>query len=90
MSEKESEFEKLGRMVSEGFFGMEKRFRNLLQEEIGGLRNEMHAGFAMTDKRLSSLEDRFNSFEIKVMDHEKRITHLENPEQLLKRKQKFA
>jgi hypothetical protein len=74
MSKKESEFEKLARLIKEEGEDIRTDVHEQIgavQDEIGGLRNEMHDGFAAINRRLDHI------IQMQLDEHATRIKKLE-------------
>jgi hypothetical protein len=65
--DKESEFEKLARLIKEEG----EDIRSDVHDQIGGLRKEMHEGFASINRRLDQI------IQIQLDEHATRIKQLE-------------
>jgi hypothetical protein len=75
MAEKESEFEKLARLIKEEGEDIRTEVHDQIGDvhvEIGGLRKEMHDGFAAINRRL----DQF--IQMQLDEHATRIKKLES------------
>jgi hypothetical protein len=75
MAKKESEFEKLARLIKEEGDDIRSDMRDQtggVHVEIGGLRKEMHDGFATINRRLDQI------IQTQLDEHARRIKKLES------------